>query len=192
MVAWSLAALAQVGLGDGVVVAVPSAGAPAGALPPDAHAVPGGATRSDSVKAALAAVHPDAEVVIVHDAARPLVPPALFAAVLAALADADAATAAAPMTDTVKEAALDRTVLGTLNRSRLWAVQTPQAFRREALERALGAGPEALAAATDDCSLVEAQGGRVVVVPGPPENFKVTTPHDRRVAELLLRERATD
>src|SRR5215207_2776121 len=78
-------------------------------------------------------------------------------------------------------------VRATLDRSELWAVQTPQVFRRAALEAALAAGEDALATATDDASLVEAQGGVVRVVPSPPENFKVTTPHDLRVAELLLR-----
>jgi 2-C-methyl-D-erythritol 4-phosphate cytidylyltransferase len=78
----------------------------------------------------------------------------------------------------------------TLDRGALWAVQTPQAFRREALERALDADPAALAAATDDAALVEAAGGTVRVVRAPRENLKVTTPLDLRVAELLLAERA--
>ena len=109
-------------------------------------------------------------------------------ATLAALHEhgCDAAIAAAPVHDTVKHA-VDGVVHGTLDRSELWAVQTPQVFRRAALEAALAAGEDVLARATDDASLVEAQGGVVRVVPSPPENFKVTTPHDLRVAELLLR-----
>ncbi|MEN0015907.1 MAG: 2-C-methyl-D-erythritol 4-phosphate cytidylyltransferase, partial [Solirubrobacteraceae bacterium] len=78
----------------------------------------------------------------------------------------------------------------TLVRSELWAVQTPQVFRRDWLDRALSAGDELLAVATDDASLVEALGGRVGLVPSGPENFKITTPHDLRIAELLLAERA--
>ena len=93
------------------------------------------------------------------------------------------------MTDTVKEAGSDGAVVATLDRSRLWAVQTPQAFRREALEAALNVEADVLAAATDDASLVERAGGTVRVVESSPANFKVTTPHDLQVAELLLAER---
>jgi 2-C-methyl-D-erythritol 4-phosphate cytidylyltransferase len=124
--------------------------------------------------------------VVVHDAARPLVTPGHFVAALAALGDADAAIAAAPMTDTVKAAGEDRLVTATLDRTRLWAIQTPQAFRREALERALAVGDDVLAQATDDAWLVERDGGTVRVVESTVENFKVTTSHDLRVAELLL------
>jgi 2-C-methyl-D-erythritol 4-phosphate cytidylyltransferase len=128
-------------------------------------------------------------VVVVHDAARPLVTPELVERCLAALGDEDAAIAAAPVTDTVKEAGPDGRVARTLDRSRLWAVQTPQVFRAEALRGALDVGDEALAGATDDASLVEAAGGRVRLVAAPPENMKVTTPHDLRVAEAILRSR---
>ena len=76
----------------------------------------------------------------------------------------------------------------TLDRSRLWAVQTPQVFRREALERALAQADDVVAAATDDAALVEALGGTVRIVPSPPENLKVTTALDLRVAEMLLRD----
>ena len=96
------------------------------------------------------------------------------------------------MTDTVKEAGPDHRVTATLDRSRLWAIQTPQAFRRETLERALDVGDDVLAAATDDAWLVERAGGSVVVVPSAPSNFKVTTRHDLRVAELLLGDRRVD
>jgi 2-C-methyl-D-erythritol 4-phosphate cytidylyltransferase len=150
--------------------------------------VAGGATRSESVRAALAAA-PAADRVVVHDAARPLVTPGHFEAVLAALDEADCATAAAPLTDTVKEAGPDRWVTGTLDRSRLWATQTPQAFRRAALERALAVDREVLAQATDDAWLVERSGGSVRVVESSPANFKITTPYDLRVAELLLADR---
>jgi 2-C-methyl-D-erythritol 4-phosphate cytidylyltransferase len=182
MLAWSLDALRAVDEIEQIVVALPGGvAAPAGTI-----GVPGGAERSHSVLAALRASQGDP--VVVHDAARPLVTPEILRATLAALREhgCDAAIAAAPVHDTVKRAR-DGVVHGTLDRSELWAVQTPQAFRRAALEAALAAGDDALGAATDDAALVEAQGGTVRVVPAPPENFKVTTPHDLRVAELLLR-----
>ena len=93
------------------------------------------------------------------------------------------------MTDTVKEAGPDRLVTATLDRSRLWAIQTPQAFRRAALERALAVGDELLARATDDAWLVERTGGTVRVVESTPANLKVTTPHDLAIAEHLLADR---
>ena len=185
MLQWSVDALRAAGLSE-IVVALPAGSvAPAGCV-----GVPGGETRSASVRAALTAAGEGD--VVVHDAARPLVEPALFVAALAALEGADAAVAAAQVTDTVKEAGTDHRVTATLDRSRLWAIQTPQAFRRGALERALDVGDDVLAAATDDAWLVERAGGSVVVVPAPPGNFKVTTPHDLQVAELLLRTRAVD
>jgi len=189
MLEWSLIALREVDAVDVIVVALPADrldAAPAGVL-----AVAGGDTRSESVRAALAAA-PGGEVVIVHDAARPLAAPALFAEAVAELerGGADAVIAAAPVTDTIKQVGAEgRTVELTLDRSRLWAVQTPQVFRRAALERALAAPPALLAAATDDAWLVERQGGTVVVLPAPAENFKITTPLDLRIAELLLSER---
>jgi 2-C-methyl-D-erythritol 4-phosphate cytidylyltransferase len=183
MLEWSLEALRAAGI-ERVVVALPE-GEPA---PAGCTGVPGGSTRSLSVRNALAAAG-DAEQVVVHDAARPLVTAAHFTQALAALADADCAIAAAPMTDTVKEAGPDHRVTATLDRSRLWAVQTPQAFRRAVLERALAAPEELLARATDDAWLVERAGGTVLVVESTPANLKVTTAHDLEVAELLLRER---
>ena len=165
----------------GIVVALPpGVAAPAGTI-----GVPGGSERSHSVRAALAAAGPD-DVVVVHDAARPLVTPALIAACIDGLADADAAIAATPVTDTIKECEGER-VARTLDRSRLWAVQTPQVFRRDVLERALAQDDRVVAAATDDAALVEALGATVRIVPASPENFKVTTALDLRVAEMLLR-----
>src|SRR5262249_42528312 len=129
--------------------------------------------------------------VVVHDAARPLVTAELVRACVAALeADGvDAVIAAAPVSDTVKEASGDRRVLRTLDRSRLWAVQTRQVFRRDVLERALAQDDDVLAGATDDASLVEAQGGVVRIVAAPPENLKITTPLDLALAETLLARR---
>jgi 2-C-methyl-D-erythritol 4-phosphate cytidylyltransferase len=193
MVAWSLAAVAAAGLPRAIVAVPPghvaeAEAALAGAAPLALAFVEGGATRSESVRRALTAAG-EAAAVVVHDAARPLVDPALFGATLAALAGADAAVAAARVTDTVKEAGEDGVVVRTHDRRRLWAIQTPQAFRTDVLRRALDADDELLAQATDDAWLVERAGGRVVVVESPPANFKVTAPHDLRVAELLLGQR---
>jgi 2-C-methyl-D-erythritol 4-phosphate cytidylyltransferase len=183
MIEWSLAALRAAGI-EHVVVALPERAE----APPGTRGVRGGATRSASVRAALAAA-PTAAAVVVHDAARPLVDAALFGATLAALAEADCAIAAARVSDTIKEADADGAVTATLDRSRLWAVQTPQAFRRAALERALAVEDDVLARATDDAWLVERAGGSVRIVESSPANFKVTTPHDLRVADMILRER---
>jgi 2-C-methyl-D-erythritol 4-phosphate cytidylyltransferase len=184
LVQWSIDALRAVEAIDEIVLALP-AGVPA---PDGVSAVEGGAARSESVRRALAA-SPAGDPVLVHDAARPLVTGGLAEAVIAALESdpaADAAIAAAPVTDTVKRVGAGRAVSETLDRDGLWAVQTPQVFRRAALERALEVEPEVLAAATDDASLIERAGGRVIVVEASPENLKVTTPLDLRVAELLL------
>jgi 2-C-methyl-D-erythritol 4-phosphate cytidylyltransferase len=184
MLEWSLDALRAAGVRDVVVALPPGEVAPAGCI-----GVPGGATRSASVRAALAAAPAGDDAVVVHDAARPLVEPGLFARTLAALDGADCAVAAARVTDTVKEADADGRVTATLDRSKLWAIQTPQAFRRAVLERALAVDDAVLAAATDDASLVERAGGTVRVVESSPANLKVTTPHDLQVAALLLSQR---
>ena len=183
MVEWSVGTLQRVAAVTEIVVALP----PGITAPDGTIGVRGGSERSHSVRAALAAASGD-DVVVVHDAARPLVTAELVEACLAALGDADAAIAAAPVTDTIKECA-DGRVVRTLDRSRLWAVQTPQVFRRAALQRALDQDHDAIGAATDDASLVEAMGGTVHVVAAPRENLKVTTELDLRVAEMLLRER---
>lgn len=184
MLEWSIDALRACAAVDRIVVALPpGARAPAGTL-----GVPGGAQRSHSVRAALRAGAGDP--VIVHDAARPLLTAQLVQAALDELAQhgCDCVIAAAPVTDTIKEV-VDGAVARTLDRSALWAVQTPQVFRRAALERALDAGDEVLGAATDDAWLVERSGGSVRVVAAPRENMKVTTPGDLVVAELALRGR---
>ena len=183
MLEWSLDALRAAGVSDIVVALPPGSEAPDGCI-----GVTGGATRSASVRAALAAAPPGLHVVV-HDAARPLVTAEHFRAALAALSDADGAIAAAPVTDTVKEADRDRMVTATLERSRLWAIQTPQAFRRSVLERALDVSDDVLAAATDDAWLVERAGGTVRVVESSPANLKVTTPNDLLIAEHLLADR---
>jgi 2-C-methyl-D-erythritol 4-phosphate cytidylyltransferase len=178
---WSLAALRAAGIDQVVVALPPDTDAPEGCV-----GVRGGATRSASVRAALGAAPPGD--VVVHDAARPLAEPRLFRETLAALELADCAIAAARVTDTIKQAEA-LTVTATLDRDALWAVQTPQAFRREALERALDVDEAILARATDDAWLIERAGGSVRIVESSPANFKITTPHDLRIAEMILRER---
>lgn len=184
---WSVDALAGTAGVERIVVALPpGVPAPAGTV-----GVEGGAVRSESVRRALAAAG-DGDPVLVHDAARPLLTAELAERVLAALAadpGAAGAIAAAPVTDTIKRADAGGAVSETLVRGELWSVQTPQVFRRAALAQALDVGPDELAAATDDAWLVERRGGRVLIVPGPAENIKVTVGLDLRVAELLLAQR---
>jgi 2-C-methyl-D-erythritol 4-phosphate cytidylyltransferase len=207
MIEWSIEAFRACGSVRSLVIAAPPA--LAHHLDGDDLAVvAGGAMRCQSVTNALAAV--ETELVAIHDAARPLVTPELVEDVVALLnADPDASGAipAAPVTDTIKQASklggrgtsdafsvsgtenASLVVGETLDRSRLWAAQTPQVFRADALRAALAVDAEARDAATDEAMLVEAVGGTVLIHPAPAENFKVTTPHDLKVAELLLAER---
>jgi 2-C-methyl-D-erythritol 4-phosphate cytidylyltransferase len=146
----------------------------------------GGDSRSASVRNALAAA-PEATVAVVHDAARPLVTRELVERCLSAIEPGiDGAIAAVPMTDTVKQVAPDGRVLRTLDRSALWAIQTPQVFRADILRLALERDAAALAAATDDAWLVDDAGGVITVVESFPENLKVTRESDLRIAEALL------
>jgi 2-C-methyl-D-erythritol 4-phosphate cytidylyltransferase len=195
MAAWSLAAFEHAAAVARVVIAAPAgmedalrrvAAEAAPALL--AAVVTGGATRSESVARALEGAGDD-PVVLVHDAARPLVTAALVDRCIERLRswECDGVVAAARMVDTVKEADAGGRVLATLERASLWAVQTPQVFRSTALRRAL-AGP-GLERAYDDAQLVEALGGDVRVIEAPRHNLKVTTPVDLRIAERLIAER---
>lgn len=171
-----------------IVVAAPVADVPAvrDLLAPVAPVtvVPGGAQRQDSVAAALAAVPPGPEIVLVHDAARALVPAALVESVAAAVrAGHDAVVPVLPVVDTVKEVTADGVVRGTVDRSALRAVQTPQGFRRAVLAAAHAAAVDPL---TDDAGLVEKQGVPVVCVPGSEFALKITRPFDLALAEHLL------
>jgi 2-C-methyl-D-erythritol 4-phosphate cytidylyltransferase len=152
----------------GVVIVVP---------PEDAEregAIAGGASRSESVRAGLAAVPADATIVCVHDAARPLASAELYRRVIAAVSEgADAAIPGLPVADTIKVVA-DGVVVATPDRSSLFAVQTPQAFRASMLRAAHAGGGDA----TDDAALVEALGGVVVIVDGEDSNRKITVPDD--------------
>jgi 2-C-methyl-D-erythritol 4-phosphate cytidylyltransferase len=168
----------------GVVLVVP-----AGTIDPVGHGadvvVEGGATRAESVNRGLAAVPEAAEVIVVHDAARPLASEALFRAVIDAVTSgaADGAIPGVPVSDTIKVVDDSRAVTATLDRAVLVAVQTPQAFGADILRRAHAGGAEA----TDDAALVEALGATVRVVPGEAQNLKITTPADLGLAEHLLR-----
>jgi 2-C-methyl-D-erythritol 4-phosphate cytidylyltransferase len=170
------------------VVAAPAAEAAGAAqlLAPIAEVtvVVGGATRQESVAAALAAVPPGPEIILVHDAARALAPSALVESVAAAIrAGRDAAIPVLPVVDTIKEATPEGLVLGTVDRAALRAVQTPQGFRREVLVAAHAAAVDPL---TDDAGLVEKQGVRVYCVPGSEYALKITRPFDLALAEHLL------
>jgi len=190
MIAWSLDACRACGSVTAIVVAVPAG---------QAHdlqevvMVDGGRTRAESVANALSAV--DTELVAIHDAARPLVTPELIddlVAELVANPDADGIIAAAPLHDTVKKVRVEfplesngkstRVIRDTLDRSELWAAQTPQVFRTEALRRALRSAHTV----TDEAMLIEAAGGKVLIHDSGVANLKVTTPIDLSVAELLL------
>ncbi len=137
--------------------------------------VPGGETRADSVRAGVAEVPADAVVVLVHDAARPLLSEAVIERVLAPLSEGwDGAVPGLPVADTLKRVGADGAIVETVSRDELYAVQTPQAFLADVLRAAVAAGGDA----TDCAALVEARGGRVKVVAGDPQLLKVTTADD--------------
>jgi 2-C-methyl-D-erythritol 4-phosphate cytidylyltransferase len=166
---------------DGVVLVVPRDQVEHPEPSVDA-VVAGGATRSASVRSGLAAVPDDAEVIVVHDGARPVPVPEVWERVIAAVLDgADAAIPTVPINDTLWSLGDGQLGAGPVDRTGVVAVQTPQAFKRTALWTAHAGGGEA----TDDASLVQAAGGKVVTVDGDPSNVKVTTPIDLSVAELL-------
>lgn len=173
---------------DGVVLVIPVDAEPTRQSGADA-VVTGGTTRAESVRCGLEAVPTDADVIVVHDAARPLAPHALFSAVLEALHE-DGVVGVVPglsPSDTIKVVDGQMNVTTTLDRTTLVAVQTPQAFLAKALRAAHARAENSPdAAATDDAVLVEASGGRVRVIPGQPNNIKITTPDDLVTAERLL------
>jgi len=185
----SVAALRDAGIDVIIVTAPAQSVAEFALLVPSAQVVAGGQMRQDSVRAGLLALPADVDVVLVHDAARALVPVDVVQRVLAAIHDgADAVIPVVPLADTVKEVDGEGAVVRTVDRVSMRAVQTPQGFRRSVLERAHAAG---MTAATDDAALVEALGVTVRTVDGSPEALKVTTPTDLAVAEgILARRRA--
>jgi 2-C-methyl-D-erythritol 4-phosphate cytidylyltransferase len=215
MVEWSIEAFRACGSVDSIVVAVPrdqvddlsgsDAGGHGGSVGGgELRVVSGGATRAQSVANALAAV--GTELVAIHDAARPLLTPELVEALVARLdaaPDVAGVIPATPVTDTIKRSAgipaaftssemgnTARVVERTLDRSQLWAAQTPQVFRVDALRAALEVDAATRDAATDEAMLVEATGGTVLIHRASPQNLKVTTPMDLQMAELLLEGRS--
>jgi 2-C-methyl-D-erythritol 4-phosphate cytidylyltransferase len=199
LVEWSIAAFRAAPSVSAIVIACPP-GHVHDLDADDVVVVDGGATRTESVSNALAAV--ETELVAIHDAARPLVTAELIEAVIDTLAadlKAVGAIAAAPVTDTIKrsediraaltsidEANAASVIEETVDRNGLWGAQTPQVFRAAELREALTADPARVGSATDEAMIVEATGRRVLIHPAPPENLKVTTPLDLRLAELLL------
>ncbi len=178
------------------VVALPAGAA---AAPPEwlgplvgdrLRVVPGGRERGDSVRAALAALPPECVLILVHDAARPLVSPDTIDAVIAAARQGGGAVAAVPLGDTLKAVAdgpAPFTVERTISRAGLWRAQTPQGFPRPLLERAVHAALADGVQGTDDAELVERIGASVQIVPDQPTNLKLTTQADFILAEALLR-----
>ena len=178
---WSVAT-AQAG-SDQVVVVVPEelVGELGASLPDEVVVVAGGASRSDSVRAGLDLVGDDAEVILVHDGARPLAAAGLWErAIEAVRSGAAGAIPVVPVTDTIRDVEG-----GVVDRDTLVAVQTPQAFGADALRSAHAQGGEA----TDDAGLVEALGGSIAHVNGSPDNLKITNPNDLAVAQLLMESR---
>ncbi len=151
--------------------------------------VRGGAYRSASVKAALTAVSEIADVVAVHDGARPLIEESAIAAVVETAAKSGAAAVGVRPKCTLKRADRNGCISETIDRSEIFEIQTPQVFAKELLKRAYNAEESVLEKATDDCSLVEQLGERILVVEGSYRNIKVTTPEDIVIAESLLEER---
>ncbi len=150
--------------------------------------VQGGPERQDSVRLGLAALDPDCEIVVIHDAARPLITAEIIDRSVTAAAETGGALVAVPARDTLKRVGRDGVVVETVPRQELWLAQTPQTFQvpliREAHARALTEG----VLATDDAALVERLGGKIQVVLGNARNFKITTPEDLRLAEVLLQQ----
>lgn len=144
----------------------------------------GGATRQDSVRRALALTSAEAELIVVHDAARPFATAAMFSACLTAASQSGAAVAAIPVTDTLKQVE-NGTIVATIPRAGLWQAQTPQAFRRELLVRAHEAAANEQIEATDDAHLCAGLGLAVQVVQGSALNFKITTRDDLRTGESI-------
>jgi 2-C-methyl-D-erythritol 4-phosphate cytidylyltransferase len=149
--------------------------------------VDGGAQRQDSVQAGLRAVSASSDFVMVHDAARPFVTKELIDIVMAAARLSDAAVCGAPCSDTLKEVGEDGLVLQTLDRSKLWTVQTPQIFRTKLLRDSYAAALKTGASFTDDTAVVESLGHPVRIVLYHGVNMKITTPADWSLAEALLR-----
>jgi 2-C-methyl-D-erythritol 4-phosphate cytidylyltransferase len=151
------------------------------------HIIAGGAERQDSVWNGLASLSPATKIVAIHDAARPCVSEELIAATITAARDMGAAVAAQPVTDTIKHSDTGKVISRTLDRSKLWSVQTPQTFRVEIIRRAIAAARRRKLIFTDDTAACELIGHPVRLVAGKHPNPKVTVPGDLPLVEALLR-----
>ncbi|MBI3293049.1 MAG: 2-C-methyl-D-erythritol 4-phosphate cytidylyltransferase [Elusimicrobia bacterium] len=194
LMAWALAAFQQVKSVQEISLVVPARRIgwvrehiPRWGFSKVRHVAPGGRTRTDSVAAGLAALSPEAQLIAIHDGARPLIDQATIQRCLIAGRRWGTAIAAVPVTDTIKVVHTG-IITETPPRDRLWLAQTPQVFRRDLLERALAARPRHLHP-TDDAQLVERLNAPVRVVLGSEENIKITTPHDLERAHLILQHR---
>jgi 2-C-methyl-D-erythritol 4-phosphate cytidylyltransferase len=156
------------------------------------HIVPGGAERQDSVYAGLKALGPAVDLVLIHDGARPFVSPDLIDRIITETRVWQAVVAAIPVRDTIKEIGEDGSVLKTLNRDRLWEIQTPQGFQYPLLLKAYEKAFQDRFYGTDDAALVERLGIEVKVVPGSRFNLKITTPEDLALGEALLKMRTEE
>lgn len=152
------------------------------------HVLTGGAERQDSVGVGLAALQPGTELVVIHDAARPFIATETIQAAIASASEHGAATVATPCTDTILEVTEDGVLAATPYRGRLWACQTPQVFRTAIITRAHEWAASSNLHFTDDATMVRENGSPVKIVPGSPENFKITTPYDLKHAAFLVRE----
>ncbi len=200
MLSYSLATIGQVGAIGEVVIAVPEgfenaarAEAATAGLGVPVKITPGGLERQDSVRIALALTRAESEVVIVHDAARPLATREIFERCLNAAARAGGAIAATPVADTLKRVTNhDNAIAATISRAGLWQAQTPQAFRRAVLVAAHQRAVTERIAATDDADLVERTGVSVEVVECSTANIKITTPSDLAIVEAILASRTNE
>jgi 2-C-methyl-D-erythritol 4-phosphate cytidylyltransferase len=152
--------------------------------------VAGAETRQRSVMAGFSCLDEDVDVVVIHDGARPFVTPALIQASVDAAVASGSAVAAIPESDTLKRVSRERSVIETVDRRNLWRAQTPQAFRRAILQCALAYAAQHNLDATDEASLVESLSWPVRIFPGSVGNFKITSPDDLALAELLLGQHA--
>jgi 2-C-methyl-D-erythritol 4-phosphate cytidylyltransferase len=191
----TLRALREVAAIGEVVIAVPAgaevqgrAEVSAARLAIPVKIVAGGSERQDSVRIALALTSADAEIVVIHDAARPFAEPSLFAASIEAADRAGGAIAAILVADTLKRVA-GRAIIATEARAGIWQAQTPQAFRRALIVEAHARASRAGIIATDDADLVEQLGVAVEVIPATPANFKITTPGDLALALAIAKSR---
>lgn len=191
---YSLQAFESASVVDQVVIvarpaAMESIRALAAQFPKAGTIVPGGERRQDSVAAGLAALPSACDYVAVHDAARPLISPDEIERVFFAAREHGAAVLAAPVTDTLKVADAQQRVAGSIDRESVFAMQTPQIFRRRLLERAYEGVDKDLLTVTDEVSAVETLGEKIVIVPAREQNLKITFASDLALGEFILAQR---